>query len=156
MMTINPAELSPEEHQAVFGDRADHRVKVWRQTYGPGERASGARFRDEVCVCTAGCGTVAPASRVSAGAPCLGHHPTKKVRWMDAVSGPALQRALKYKSDEWLKRLVAEPCKGILIPPTVEQGHFWLDGETFHIPRYKSLLPRWRVVASNLIKRRMT
>lgn len=122
---IRPEELAPEEHLAAYGDRADHRTKIWRQTFGPGQRPSGARFRDEVGVCTQ-CKNVT-ISRLSPPGECFGTT-DKMVRRMDAMSSETFQRWGHKLSDTKLKQLVPEPCDGIRMSPTAELGFRWLGG----------------------------
>lgn len=125
---MNPEALSPEEHEAAFGDRADGRIRIWRQTYGPGERPSGARFRDEVAVCTR-CGIVTVDHLLPPGE-CFGTT-GRKVRQMDAMSPDALRRWGVKMSDRQLKALVDEPCDGIRMPPTAETGYRWVAEQKF-------------------------
>ncbi|OGQ90396.1 MAG: hypothetical protein A2289_00270 [Deltaproteobacteria bacterium RIFOXYA12_FULL_58_15] len=117
--------LSPEEHEAAYGDRADHRVKIWRETFGPGKRPSGARFRDEVLVCVR-CGNVA-STHMAPGPRCFGTT-GRKVRRMDAMSPEAFKRWGHKLSDAQLKALVLEPCEGFRMHPVAEVGYCWLDG----------------------------
>jgi hypothetical protein len=119
---MNAQDLSPEEHQAVFGDRADHRVKIFRQTFGPGQRPSGARFRDEVLVCSR-CGHVA-STHQAPGPQCFGTT-GRKVRRMDAMSSDALRRWGHRLSDAQLTSLVDEPCDGVRMSPICDQGYCW-------------------------------
>ncbi len=118
-------QLSPEEHEAAHGDRADHRVKIWHQTFGPGKRPSGARFRDEVLVCVC-CHNVA-LSHMAPGEQCFGTT-GRKVRRMDAMSPEAFKRWGHRLSDEQLKAMVPEPCDGFRMSPVAEVGYRWLDG----------------------------
>jgi hypothetical protein len=123
-MKIRREELSPEEHEAVFGDRADNRVKVWRETFGPGD----LRFRNEVFVCT-GCARVT-ITKLVPGEQCHGTT-GRMVRKMDAMSPEVFKRWGHKLSDKQLKHLVPEPCDGVKVHPTTEVGYRWLDGEEF-------------------------
>lgn len=116
-----PSSLSPEEHEAAYGQRCDGRVKVWRQTYGPGQHPSGARFRNEVTVCTS-CGHVIVSSACP-GSRCHQTDPSKLVRRSDVLDRKALR---PWMPDAFLKQLVPAPCNGLRIPPVVEAGYFWL------------------------------
>ncbi len=122
---IRVEDMSPEEHLAAHGTRADHRVKVWRQTYGPGKRHTGARFRDEVRVCSGCCGVTA--TRLLPGPECFGTT-GRTVRRMDAMSPDALRRWGHRLSDAQLREQVQEPCRGTRMSPTAELGYRWLEG----------------------------
>lgn len=138
---IRRRELSPEEHLAAHGTRADHRVRVWRRTYGPGARPNGSRFRDEVAVCTR-CRAVT-VSRLLGPGLCIGTT-GRRVRRMDAMSPGALRELIdrggRWVTDEKLRALVPEPCPGRRMSPTAEVGHRWLEGETIEGPEVREAL----------------
>ena len=127
---IRAQDLHPEEHLAAFGDRAEHRVEIWREVHGPGQRWNGARFRDEVAIC-ARCGHVTVSRQMPPGR-CFGTT-GRKVRRVDAMSPDALKRWGHRMSDRQLKALVPEPCDGIRMPPTAELGARWLEGERISV-----------------------
>jgi len=77
------------------------RIEVWRQTYGPGERPTGARFRDEITVCSS-CHRTNIAKLWPAGSGCLG-------RWVEGEPFGHYER-----------------CTGNAYPPTAALGWRWL------------------------------
>ncbi|KKM61115.1 hypothetical protein LCGC14_1535000 [marine sediment metagenome] len=115
---IRSEDLHPEEHLAVFGTRADHRVEIWRDVHGPGRQL----FRDEVAVCSR-CRHVT----LTPG-PCLGTT-GRTVRRVDAMSPDEFKRWGRRMSDRQLKAPVREPCPGTRMHPTAELGKRWLEGE---------------------------
>ncbi len=91
-------------------------IKIYRDVFGPGERRSGARFRDEVRVCTC-CRTVVRTLGTRWDA-CLSQE-GKKVPRRTVLP----ERSLTFRpSDRWLDALVPTPCKGKLFPPSAELG----------------------------------
>ena len=122
---IPNTHFSPEEYEAASGQEAPERVKIWRQTFGPGKSPSGARFRNEISVCTR-CHHVT-VTRLLPPGECFGTT-GRKVRRMDAMSLEAFQRWGHRMSDRQLKALVNEPCAGIRMSPTAEIGYRWLEG----------------------------
>ena len=100
------------------------RIQVWRQTYGPGQRPSGARVRDEVTVCTV-CSHVAVSSACP-GSHCHQTDPRKLVRRMDVMDPAVLRQHGRKLSGAYLQRRVPSPCSGLRISPAVEAGCFWL------------------------------
>lgn len=92
-------------------------IKIYRDVFGPGERRSGARFRDEVRVCTC-CRTVVRTLGTRWDA-CLSQEGKKVPRrtvLSEDYNGPGL------RSSRWLDALVPTPCKGKLFPPSAELG----------------------------------
>lgn len=99
-------------------------MAIYRHTYGPGERPTGARFRDEVRVCS-GCRTVT-ISRLLGGEMCFGTT-GRRVPRREAMSPDALERDVRRGRAD-LDELVDEPCPGIKMSPTAELGWRWLPG----------------------------
>ena len=130
MIRLRSQDLSPEEYAAALGAPPPSRVKIWRSTYGPGTRPTGARFRDEVQVCTR-CRAVT-ITRLLPGPECFGTT-GRKIRRMDAMSPEAFRRHGHLLSDRQLKVLVDEPCDGIRMAPTAELGWRWLKGEEISV-----------------------
>ena len=121
-MILRPQDLSPEEYEAAFSRPPPERTRIWRQTYGP---RNPVRFRDEIQVCTR-CKTVT-ITRLLPGPQCFGTT-GRKIPRMDAMSPDVFRRYGHKLSDRQLKALVDEPCDGVRMAPTAEQGHRWLEG----------------------------
>jgi hypothetical protein len=100
------------------------RIKVWRQTYGANQRPSGARFRDEITVCTR-CHHVVVSS-ADPGKHCHQTDASQLVRRVDVLDPEILRHHGHRLSDRYLQKLVPAPCRGLRISPVVEAGYFWL------------------------------
>ena len=98
-------------------------IQIHRDVFGPGERSNGARFRDEISVCTR-CNRVT-VTRVDGGTQCHGRLEDKLVRRIDAMSAAARNGFGRRLSPVQRNKLVPAPCDGLRLPPTAIRGPRW-------------------------------
>lgn len=101
-------------------------IKIHKLTFGPGARPNGARFRNEVLVCSR-CHRVIANSEGFVGMLCHGEHPTETTRRGDnilALYGPlARDRWIRTaRGTRSMREIVPALCGGKHFPPIEDQG----------------------------------
>jgi len=102
---------------------------VYRDVFGPGQRSNGARFRDEVVVCTR-CKHVYIA-RMFPGGRCPLGTTGRLVPRHEVMRKSGFKTYRRHMTAEKLEELVPEPCDGILLPPIAWRGWSWNPGVKF-------------------------